>query len=130
MSKNNKNKLTSAEQRLIETLLQENSIRDADIICKKAKISKSTYNRCIKKDLFQEILRKRNLDRINQDALDIIKVFREKALEGSFNHGKAMLELAGYYKSKGHEKKEEEEEIVLISHIPRPQPDKNTDKKN
>jgi len=113
-------KLTAPEKRLIETLLQGNfDIIHTDRIHEKAKISKAVYEKCMEDEEFLNILRKKSLERINRDVLEVIKIFKEKAVEGSFNHGKAILELAGYYKKGGQEEKKAEK-IYYVSHIPRP----------
>jgi len=114
-----KRKLTAPEKRLIETLLGGNfDITHTDRIYEKANISKAVYEKCMEDEEFLNILRQKSLERINRDVLEVIKIFKEKAIEGSFNHGKAMLELAGYYKKGGQEEKKVEK-IYYVSHIPR-----------
>jgi hypothetical protein len=92
-----------------------------------SKISKAAYDRYLEDENFHKLLWEKNLGKINSDVLEVLRIFKERALEGSYNHGKALLELAGYYKNKGQEEKKDED-IVLVSHIPRPdQEDKKSD---
>lgn len=89
---------TPAEMRLLKVMLDPEAVGlNITDKCEKANISRNTYYEAMKKKKFVELLNVSTIDMLKGEMSDIIKVFAKKALEGSYNHGKLLLEMGKMY---------------------------------
>lgn len=89
---------TPAELKLLEVLLDPgNRNRSKTEICQLADISRDTYYTAFKKPEFKELIRKTSKDLTIEYVLPTIHAFAQQARIGSFQHGEAILEMAGVY---------------------------------
>lgn len=100
----NKQKLTiddlpAKEQKLLKVLTNpENRQKSVTDICKLADCSRTKYYKAWKKDRFKQLVKKTAEDLVIESLLPTINAFTKKAKEGSFRHGKVVLEMAQVYK--------------------------------
>ena len=89
---------TTAEQKLLEVLLNP-EFRTATVteICKQAGISRQTYYKTIKKPEFMALYESQARDLVREAVGPVINAFVKAAKEGSYPHGKVILEMAGLY---------------------------------
>jgi hypothetical protein len=89
---------TPAEMKLLKVFLNpENVGVSITGKCEKAGISRNTYYEAMKKKDFVELLNHSTMEMLRGEMNDIIKVFAKKAKEGSYNHGKLLLEMGKMY---------------------------------
>ena len=89
---------TTAEQKLLEVLLNP-EFRTATVteICKQAGISRQTYYKTTKKPEFMALYESQARDLVREAVGPVINAFVKAAKEGSYPHGKVILEMAGLY---------------------------------
>ena len=89
---------TLAERKLLEVLLNP-EFRTATVtdICQCAGISRQTYYKTIKKPEFMELYESQSRDLVRAAVGPVINAFVRAAKEGSYPHGKVILEMAGLY---------------------------------
>lgn len=93
--------LTNAEMKLLTV------IADPDVItytvkelCEKAGISRETYYTARKKPAFNEIRQKIVYSVLRDHAVTLMKVGINQAKKGSYQHWKALMEMAGLYRER------------------------------
>ncbi|MFT4146415.1 MAG: phBC6A51 family helix-turn-helix protein [Mobilitalea sp.] len=97
----NEQNLTNEEQTLLEVMLNpESRMKSVTEICKLAKIERATYYKAFQKPEFVEIYKQKSIDMVKQSAASILNTFIQEAQQGSFRHGKVILEMAGLYAEK------------------------------
>ena len=94
-TENNEYKPTDAENKLLEVMLNpENRFLSKTATCEKAGINRTTYYRIFSKPEFVAYYKKKALDLVDQAVVPIINTFNKLAIAGSFQHGKAVLDMA------------------------------------
>lgn len=89
---------TLAERKLLEVLLNP-ELRTATVtdICQRAGISRQTYYKTIKKPEFLKLYESQSRDLVRVAIGPVVNAFIKAAKEGSYPHGKVILEMAGLY---------------------------------
>ena len=89
---------TLAERKLLEVLLNP-EFRTATVtdICQRAGISRQTYYKTTKKPEFMELYESQSRDLVRAAVGPVINAFVKAAKDGSYPHGKVILEMAGLY---------------------------------
>jgi hypothetical protein len=94
-------KLTRAEKSLIEVLLNPDSrFWSVTKICEEAKISRRQYYNIYQKPEFVKFQAKVADELVSKFVLPTIHAFGKEAARGSYQHGKAILEMKGMYSEK------------------------------
>lgn len=94
-------KLTPKQRVLIEALVNpENRCRSISTICKDIGIDRKTYYKVIDKEEFRNLYERLSKNLVKDSIGLIINTFVSKAQDGSFQHGKVILEMAGIYNEK------------------------------
>ncbi len=89
---------TEKEQNLLEVLINpENRMKSITDICKIAKCARTTYYEAFAKPEFVAIYQQMSMDIVKQSIAPVLNAFVREAQRGSFQHGKALLEMAGIY---------------------------------
>ena len=93
--------VTEIEAKLLEVLLNpEFKNKNVTEICNIAGINRTAYYRAMNKPEFVEIYQSKTKDLVKQAIAPVVNTFIKKALEGSYPHGKVVLEMAGLYSEK------------------------------
>ena len=89
---------TLAERKLLEVLLNP-EFRTATVtdICKRAGISRQAYYKTFKKPEFVAYYESQSRDLVRAAIGPVVNAFVRAAKEGSYPHGKVILEMAGLY---------------------------------
>ena len=89
---------TLAERKLLEVLLNP-EFRTATVtdLCKQAGISRQAYYQIFKKPAFVAYYESQARDLVREAVGPVINAFVKAAKEGSYPHGKVILEMAGLY---------------------------------
>ena len=89
---------TTGELKLLEVLLNpEMRNKSVTEICTIAGVSRQTYYRAFEKPQFVALYESRAKDLVRAAVGPIINAFIKAAKEGSYTHGKVILEMAGLY---------------------------------
>lgn len=89
---------TEKEKNLLEVLLNpENRMKSITDVCKLAKCSRPAYYDAFKKPGFVAIYEQASLNIVKQSIAPVLNAFVREAQRGSYQHGKALLEMAGIY---------------------------------
>lgn len=92
---------SQAEQKLLNIVLRpENSILNVTEICKMAEVSRDTFYRVMKNPDFKRLLREEAFNLIDPALPGVINRFIKEAKDGSFSHGKVVLEMGKVYTPK------------------------------
>lgn len=93
--------VTVMEAKLLEVLLNpEHANKTVTDICKIAGCTRTTYYAAMNKPEFVDIYEAKTKDLVKQAIAPVVNTFIKKALEGSYPHGKVVLEMAGLYSEK------------------------------
>lgn len=96
MTRTVKYKPTKEQIRLLEVMLNpEHRFKTVTQICALAKISRMTYYRAFENQKFVTLYKAKGKDLVSASVLPVINAFVREAVRGSFQHGKALLEIAG-----------------------------------
>ncbi len=89
---------TAKQQKLLDVLLdpQNRGITITDA-CALAGCSRKVYYNAIKNEEFVKLYKDQSFDLIKAALGQVINTFIEKAKEGSYQHGEAILDMAGVY---------------------------------
>jgi hypothetical protein len=118
---------TATEEKLLAILLDpRNRMKTVAAICREVGCNPITYYRAFKKPEFAELYRQLTFDLIKGHVGPIVNTFVKCAKEGSFHHGKVLLEMAEMYTEK--QQHELTGDIHVNFGIPRPPKDKLFDK--
>ncbi len=113
---------TTAEKKLLDVLLNpEHRLKNVTEICELAGCERVTYYRAFKKPHFAEFYRQLTLDLVKGHVGQIVNTFVKCANDGSFQHGKVLLEMAEIYTEK--QQHELTGDIHVNFGIPRPPKD-------
>lgn len=94
-------KPTNAEEKLLGVLLNpEHRFLSITDTCKEAKVVRDIYYKAFKKPKFVAYYKKRSLNLVDQSLGPVINTFKKMAIAGSFQHGKALLEMGGLHLDK------------------------------
>lgn len=97
----NNYKPTPAEEKLLLVLLNPEVVGlNVTQKCELAGIDRGVYYTAMKKHGFLELLNVSTMDMLKGEMNDIVKAFAIKAREGSYNHGKLLLEMGNLYTQK------------------------------
>jgi hypothetical protein len=89
---------TDKEQNLLEVLINpENRMKSVTDICKLAKCTRPVYYEAFQKPGFTTLYQRMSMDIVKQSIAPVLNAFVREAQRGSFQHGKALLEMAGIY---------------------------------
>lgn len=89
---------TPAELKLLEVmLLPENAKTNVSAKCKLAGISRTTYYEITKKPEFVRLIRDTALDLVKAELVSLMHIGIKEARDGSFQHWKVLLEMAGIH---------------------------------
>lgn len=89
---------TEKEQNLLEVLINpENRMKSITDVCKLAKCTRPIYYDAFQKPGFVAIYQQMSMDIVKQSIAPVLNAFVREAQRGSFQHGKALLEMAGIY---------------------------------
>jgi len=89
---------TTGELKLLEVLLNpEFRNKSVTEICSIAGVSRQTYYRAFEKPQFVALYESRAKDLVRAAVGPVINAFVKAAKEGSYPHGKVILEMAGLY---------------------------------
>ena len=90
-----------AEQKLLEALLDPaNRIKSVTDLCNEIEITRCAYYRAYKKPEFVALVKDESQRLVSQAIIPLIHTFVKEALDGSFQHGKVLLEMADMYTEK------------------------------
>ena len=94
-------KLTSKQKVLLEALINpENHFKNISRICKEIGIERKTYYNIMGKEEFKVLYESLTHSLVKDSIGPVINTFIAKAQEGSFQHGKVILEMSGLYNEK------------------------------
>jgi hypothetical protein len=89
---------TTAEQKLLEVLLNpEYRQLNKTEICQQAGVSRQTYYDAFKKPEFVAYYEAQSRDLVREAVGPVLNAFLKAAKDGSYPHGKVILEMAGMY---------------------------------
>lgn len=89
---------TVKEAAILEVLLNpEHRMKSITDICKLAGCSRNIYYEAFGKPEFRALYESKVKDLVKQGIGPIINTFYKEALQGNFQHGKVLLEMAGLY---------------------------------
>jgi len=89
---------TEKEKNILEVLMNpENRMKSITDICKLAKCTRPVYYEAFKKLGFVELYQRMSMDIVKQSIAPVLNAFVREAQRGSYQHGKALLEMAGIY---------------------------------
>jgi len=96
-----KYKPTPAEEKLLAVLLNPDLVSDSVTDkCQNAGISRQTYYEAMKKPGFMELVQGFRKEMLQAEIQDLIQVGIKEAKNGSYQHWKALMEMAGEYTPK------------------------------
>jgi hypothetical protein len=94
-------KPTAAEKRLLEVLLNpDNRWKSVTAVCSLANCTRKVYYKAFKKPGFVTIYKDEAKGLVEREVLPVLHAFVQQAKGGSYQHGKALLEMAGVYVEK------------------------------
>ena len=89
---------TNGELKLLDVLLNpEMRNKSVTDICATAGISRQTYYRAFEKPQFVAHYEERAKDLVHAAVGPVVNAFVKAAKDGSYPHGKVILEMAGFY---------------------------------
>lgn len=92
---------SAAEKKLLQVLLNPDCIGlHVTEICQMADISRDVYYRAFKKPEFEALVKQESVGLVTKSVMPIVNTFIKEAQKGSYQHGKAILEMAGVYAEK------------------------------
>lgn len=110
-------KLTPAEQRLLEALLNpESSGKSVTEKCQMADISRETYYKTLKKVEFTNLLNKTAVDLVKENVVEIISAARKVAVNSGargFQDRQMLLKMAGVLADK-----DSDNRIQIVNFMP------------
>jgi len=93
---------TACEKKIVDALLDPaNRYKTVTDLCKIAGVSRDIYYDCFKKTDFQEYYKYISIMMVKQAVAPMINTFVKEGLRGSYQHGKAILEMADVYHEGG-----------------------------
>lgn len=89
---------TMSEGKLLEVLLNpQYRMKSITDICKIAEISRTTYYDAFAKSQFVELYKQKSIQMLKHQIGPVLNTFVQEAKRGSYQHGKAFLEMIGVY---------------------------------
>ena len=97
-TKSNEYQPTNAELKLLDALHNpENYLLSITELCNVAGISRKTYYECFKKPEFCALNQEMGAELVKKVIQPIINASAKAAIDGSYQHAKMLLEMAGSY---------------------------------
>jgi len=92
---------TASERKLLEALLSpENRLKSVKALCQLLGMSRQAYYNAFNKPAFVAFLNEQSLSLVKQSVAPVLMAFQREAVRGSFQHGKLILQIAGFYVEK------------------------------
>jgi hypothetical protein len=113
---------TACEKKIVDALLDPaNRYKTITELCRVANVSRDIYYDAFKKPEFQEYYKYISLMMVKQAVAPMLNTFVREGLRGSYQHGKAILEMADVYHEGGMTAQQSPSQINIIV---MPQPEK------
>ena len=94
-TENNGYEPTGVECKILETILNpENRFLTKTKLCELAGVDRTSFYRVFNKPEFVAYYKKKAVDLVDQSVVPIIHTFTKLAIAGSYQHGKAVLDMA------------------------------------
>ena len=94
-TKSNEYEPTNAEKKLLSILFNpEHRFASITKTCELAGVSRNSYYDAFDKPEFVGYYKKKARDIVDQAVMPVINTFKKMAIAGSFQHGKALLDMA------------------------------------
>ena len=94
-TKSNEYEPTPVECKILEAMLNpENRFISKTKLCELAGVDRTSFYRVFNKPEFVAYYKKKAVDLVDQSVVPIIHTFTKLAIAGSYQHGKAVLDMA------------------------------------